>query len=235
LRPFATIAEQGETTMTAGTLRPRLLIKIALVLVVLAGLGFLFMRTVTGTRAEPYTVPGESLRNWRIVLEPASAGSEPLLALRPPPDLVTGLFGQVFKRVMESMNAPEAPGIPLLLKGEFDRAFAGRVTPAALAASAREAGLDAAPLVPLCLGHRRVSEVSSTKQLYFVLFDAPAFARFRTRIGALLGEGTPRSEFDPALLSPVLFIAVSESTFSYWLPLHVDPKTDCVAPIVTSP
>jgi hypothetical protein len=193
------------------------------------------MRTVTGTRAEPYTVAGQTLRNWTLLLQPASAASEPLLVLRPPPDLVSGLFGQVFKRAMESMNAPDVPGIPLVLKGEFDRAFAGRVTPAVLATTARKAGLEAGPLVPLCLAHRRVSEVGSTKQLYFVLFDAPAFARFRTGIGALLGDGTSTAEFDPAQLSPVLFIAVAESTFNYWLPLHADPKTDCVAPIVTTP
>jgi hypothetical protein len=225
--------------MTAGKLRPKLFIKIAIALGVLTGLGFLFLRTVTGTRAEPYTVAGQSLRNWTLVLEPASplsSAAEPLLWLRPPPDLVRGLFGQVFKRAMESMNAPEVGGIPLVLQGEFDRAFAGRVTPAVLMVAARDVGLDTAPLVPLCLAHRRVSEVSSTQQLYFVLFDAPAFARFRARIGALLGEGSaPRSDFDPAQLSPVLFIAVAESTFNRWLPLRADPKTDCVAPIVVSP
>ncbi len=212
----------------------RLLIKFAVALVVLTGLGFLFMRSVRGTRAQPYTVAPESLRNWTLAFEPAAGPGDPILVLRPPAALVSGLFHQVFRRAMESMNAPAAPAIPLLLRGEFDRAFAGRVTPEALLGAARDAGLDHLTLLPQCLGHRRRSEPGSTEQLYFVLFDAPAHLAFRERARGLLGGGVPLGDFDPAAQSPVLFIAVAESTFNRWLPLRADPKADCVAPIVTS-
>ena len=46
-----------------------------------------------------------------------------MLVLQPPADLVNGLFKQVFKRAMESMNPPAAAGIPLLLLEEYVRAF----------------------------------------------------------------------------------------------------------------
>ena len=60
-----------------------------------------------------------------------------------------------------------------------------------------------------------------------MLFDAPAFGRFRDRMATLLGSG-----FDPAAQSPVLCVAVAESTFGHWLPLRANPEKDCLAPIV---
>jgi hypothetical protein len=126
---------------------------------------------------------------------------------------------------MESMSAPKSPGIPLVLQSELDRGGA-QVAVETLVAAAREAGLESAPLQPRCLGRRRVSGPGATRQVYFVLFDAPAFGRFRERIATLLG-----SSFDPAAQSPVLLVAVAESTLGHWLPLRADPQKDCVAPI----
>jgi hypothetical protein len=215
--------------------RSKLLIKILLAVVVFTGLGFLFIRSVRDAGSEPYTVSGEHLRNWTLVLESTSDPRDPLLALRAPPGLANGIFRQVFLRVMETMDAPSDAVIPLLLQGEFDRAFAGRVTPDALMAAARNAGLDSSALVSTCVGHRRVSAPNITQQLYFVLFDSPAFDRFRAGVGSLLDvDPAARSAFDPGALSPVMFIGLSNSTVNSWLPLRADPKTDCVAPIATS-
>jgi hypothetical protein len=73
-----------------------------------------------------------------------------------------------------------------------------------------------------------------TRQLYFVVFNAPAFGRFREQIGALRDGGAVSSaDFDPAALSPVLIIAASEPTVGRWLPLRANVDIDCVAPIVT--
>ena len=86
--------------------------------------------------------------------------------------------------------------------------------------------------MPRCLAYRRVSEPGVTRQLYFVLFDAAAFERFREQIAALpASSAVPASAFDPAALSPVLIIGASDSAFNRWLPLRADPKTDCLAPI----
>lgn len=212
--------------------RSKALIKIAVALAVFAGVGFLFVRSVRNARSEPYTVERQRLRGWTVALEPASSPTDPMLVLRPPPELASGLFHQVFVRSMESLNASDSAAIPLVLQGEFDRAFAGRTTPDALAAAARSAGLDSAAMEPRCLAYRRVSAPGVIRQLYFVLFDAPAFGRFREQIGAMLdGGAASRADFDPAALSPVLFIAASDPAFSRWLPLRAEPGADCVAPI----
>jgi hypothetical protein len=210
---------------------PKAGVKVGVALVVLTGLGFLFMRSVRSTRAEPYRVQAEHLRNWTLALEPAASLREPLLVLQPPADLVNGLFKQVFKRAMESMNPPAAAGIPLLLQEEYVRAFAGRVTPEALLAAARRTGLDRSAPAPRCLAHRRASDSRANQQLYFVVFDLPEVATFRRQVAALAAGGVARADFDPDALSPVLFVAAAESSFERWMPLRADPKTDCVAPI----
>ncbi|MES1157490.1 MAG: hypothetical protein ABUL67_00195 [Haliangium ochraceum] len=211
------------------------LVKVALALAALAGLGFLFIRSARDTRSAPYTIGAADLRDWVLALEPASGPTAPLLVLRPPGRLASGLFHQIFTRAMESLNAPAAPAIPLLLRGEFDKAFAGRVTPDALLAAARGAGLDAAAFKPACLAYRRSSDAHATQQLYFALFESPAFSRFREQMGVLRNASpSERADFDPASLSPLLFVAAAETMFNDWLPLRADPKTDCVAPIVIS-
>jgi hypothetical protein len=207
------------------------LIKIVVTLAVLAGLGFLFIRSANSTRSAPYTVAGARLHNWTLSVEPATDPTRPLVVLRTMPEFASDLFGQVFARAGESLFAPTPPAIPLVLQGEFDRAFAGHATPETLLAAARAAGLESVTFEPRCLGSRRVSAPGVTRQLYFVLFDAPAFAQFRDQIGALAGG---RGDFDPGALSPVLIIGASDPSFGSWLPLRADPKTDCVAPIVTS-
>jgi len=210
---------------------PKLAIKIGVAVVAVAGLGLLFARSLSSTRSEPYPVAPEHLRNWTLTLESAAGPREPLLVLRPPADLVHSLFNLLFKRTMESMNPPAAAGIPLLLRDEYERAFAGRVTPEALLGAARAAGLDRITPVPRCLAHRRESDVRANQQLFFVIFDLPEYARFRQQAAALLGADPSRANFDPDAQSPILFIAVAESTFQRWLPLRADPKTDCMAPI----
>jgi hypothetical protein len=193
---------------------------------VVGGLIFILVWSARTGRSIPYTIDGESLRHWTLDLNRASGPNHPVLVLRPTADFTSDLFNQVFKRSMESMNAPSSPMIPLLLQGELDSG-GGQLTPQALLSAARDAGLGSAPLQPRCLGYRRVSEPGSTRQVYFVLFDAPAFGRFRDRIATLLPSG-----FDPAAQSPVLFVAVADSNFGDWLPLRANPQEDCVAPIV---
>jgi hypothetical protein len=121
------------------------------------------------------------------------------------------------------------PFVPLLLQDEFNRSFAGRTTSGELLAAARAAGLEKATFEPRCMGYRRDSAPGVTRQLYFVLFDAPAFIQFRQQIAPLAG---PETGFDPASLSPVMFVGASDAEFNRWLPLRVNPDADCVAPVV---
>jgi hypothetical protein len=206
-------------------------VKVGVAVVALAGLGVLFMRSMSSTRSEPYTVPAEHLRHWTLAVEADAGPRGPMLVLRTSEDLVNGLFNQVFKRAMESMNPPSAASIPLLLPEEYQRAFAGRVSPEALLAAARAAGLDRISPRPRCLAYRRYSEPRLNQQLYFVIFDLPEYARFRQEAAALLGGGPARAAFDPDAQSPILFVAAAESTFQRWLPLRANPQVDCVAPV----
>jgi hypothetical protein len=158
-------------------------------------------------------------------------GSQPndaILMLRPPSALSTDLFDQVFKRSMESMQAPETAGIPLVLQGELERAGA-KISADELLNLARQAGLETTPPVPHCMAHRRAPEPDARQQLYFAMFDSAPFESFRRTLADRLGPS-----FNMDLVSPVVFVGVVESPLRRWLPLHPDAKKDCVAPIEIS-
>jgi hypothetical protein len=202
-------------------------VKIAVALVAVAALGFVFMRSVRSTRAEAYSVPRDSLRSSSLAVSEGSDPTAPVLMLRVSGSLPAALSRQMFSRLMESMTYPPAAEIPLVLQGEYEHELRGRTTAEALLAAARGAGLDAEPLQPRCLAHRRISTREGTRQIYFLLFDWPAFDRFRAQVGALAGGGG----FDPQALSPVLIVGGTDQMFGTWMPLRADPKADCVAPI----
>ena len=200
-----------------------LIVKLAIGLVALTAFGFLFMRSLQDARATPYTVAQQHLSKWTLALEPASGADDPLLVLRPVPELAAGIFRQVFARAMESLNAPVGPAIPIVLRGEFDRIVGDQLSRDALVAAARSAGLETAMITPKCLVHRRRSEPGLTKQAYFLLVDAPAIVDFRRRLG-----------LDSNAMSPVLFVAGAGSDLNEWLPQRVNAETDCLAPVEVS-
>jgi hypothetical protein len=211
------------------------LLQVAAAIAVAASIGFLFVRSARNARAEPYTISPEHLRGWTIVRDDAPDASGVIVALRPPQRLAPQLFQQVFTRAMESLNAPAAAAMPLILHQEFEQAFRGRVEPDALMAVAREAGLEDALVEPVCLAHRRESQPGVTRQLYFAVFRVPAFHAFRLKAAALLNQsGSASNAFDPEALSPVVFVGASDAGFRRWLPLPKDVQADCVAPIATS-
>jgi hypothetical protein len=203
-------------------------VKVLVALAVFAGLGLMFWRTVHSARGQAYVVPQAHLRPWTISVEMGSQPNDPILMLRPPSALTTDLFDQVFKRSMESMQAPETAGIPLVLQGELERAGA-RISADELLALARQTGLEATPPVPLCIAHRRAAEPDARQQLYFAMFDSAPFDAFRRTLAERLG-----ANFNIDLVSPVLFVGVVESPLSKWLPLRPNAKKDCLAPIEVS-
>lgn len=201
-----------------------LLVKLALGTVALGVFAVLFMRSLDDTRTEAYTVPRANLQTWTLALEAAPRPNDPLLVLRPSPDLANGLFKQIFARAMESLNSPSAPSIPLVLRGEFDRDVGDQLTPEGLLAAARTAGVEAAAPSPRCLVHRRISEPGGVRQAYLVFFDAPSIAPFRKQAG-----------LDPDALSPIMFVAGAGTDFNSWLPQRVNAEADCLAPIEIAP
>jgi hypothetical protein len=207
-------------------------IKILVALVVLAVLGVLFIRSVHDARSAPYTAERVHLRNWTLAFEAQTSATAPILVVRPPAELVSSVFRQLFSRAMESFNMPTVPGMPLVLQGEYELALASRFTAEALLAAAREAGLESATFEPRCLAYRRHSEPRATRQLYYLLFESREFTSFRDRLAAgSAPEGG--AAFDPEALSPVLIVAASDAAFHRWLPIRADPDSECVAPIDT--
>lgn len=197
-----------------------LLIKIAAGTAAISIFAVLFMRSLEDTRSAAYTVEPAHLQTWTLALDPASAANDPLLVLRPAPELATGIFKQIFSRAMESLNSPTSPSIAVVLRGEFDRLVGDQLPQEAMLAAAKAAGVAAAAPSPRCLVHRRISDPGGVRQAYLVFFDAPAIARFRRQIG-----------LDPDALSPVMFVAGAGANVNSWLPQRINADTDCLAPV----
>jgi hypothetical protein len=210
----------------------RLLIKFLIVVAVVAAIGFAFVRSVRSTREAAYLIEPAHLKSWSFSIDPGNAPTSALLSIRPPREMAATLFRQLFTRHAESFNGPTQPFVPLVLQDEFNRSFAGRVTSGELLERARKAGLEVGAFSARCMGYRRDSAPGVTRQLYFVVFDSPAFTQFRDALAAIALSG---SGYNASALSPVMFVAASDANFNQWLPLR-SVDSDCVAPIsVESP
>jgi hypothetical protein len=196
-------------------------LKVLIAVAILAVVGYLFVRSATNTRGEPYEMQSAHLANWTLAADAAQDAEDAAIALRPPAELPLNLFRQLFRRQMESLSTPTAPGIVLARRTELPSSMA----PPQLLSLAREAGLERATLTPRCVGYRRLSARGVTRQLYFVWFAFPEFDAFRRRLAAIAGP-----QFDPAALSAVMLTA-AEPGFEGWQPVVVDEAADCVAPI----
>jgi hypothetical protein len=119
--------------------------------------------------------------------------------------------------------------MPLVLHDELDPRLRTTLTPDALLALARDSGLESAAPVPRCMAHRRISAPGVTRQMYFVLFELPAFEAFRQKLADRVREAG--GTLDAAAVSPALIIAASDPLFSQWQPLRADADQDCFAPI----
>jgi hypothetical protein len=208
------------------------LIKVAVALVALGVLGVLFVRSARSVRAEPFEVARDRLARWTLEIDPEPNASGIVLALRPQRELASALFNQVFARAGESLNSPIPAEMPLVLQSEVNGRVAGTLAPEALMAAARAAGLESATFEPRCMAHRRVSQPGMTRQVYFLLFEWPAFDEFRRQLAQRMRDtGGSASALDPAALSPVVIVAASDAAFSRWLPLRANADEDCFAPI----
>lgn len=197
------------------------LIKVAVALLLLAGVGLLFIRSVKDARAEPYVIAARHLQGWTLGIDTAADSQGSVVSLRPPPEMPMNLFRQLFSRQMESMGTPSEPGIPLTLRQELPP----MVTPEQVLELAQAAGLEKAAITPACVGYKRVSAMGATRQLYYVRFSVAGFEGFRSRLGALAGP-----DFKPAALSPVLMMA-AQPDFTGWMPIGPDAKGECIAPV----
>ncbi len=204
--------------------------KLGLVALILVGVSWLFLRSVRETMSEPYVVDRAALTGWRLVLTEPPQAAVALLALRPPEQLAAGLFRQIFQRTMESMTAPGAATLPVVLQREYLGRLESVLPAEEILAMARQAGLEQARLEPVCLGVKREPDAGRSRQLFFVLFETPAFDRFRQEVARLAGE-RGADTFEPEALQPILAVAASDPDFARWWPLAVSRTADCQAPV----
>jgi hypothetical protein len=212
----------------------RILIRIAVVAAILAGFFYLFIRSARDVLAEPYVVDRQQLEGWTLALETPATPTSPILVVRPSQAFGNGLYKQIFSRMMESMSSSTAGGVPVILSGEYELALAGHYSPEALLQAARTAGLESAEFTPVCVSARRVSEPGGTRQVHFVIFNAPAFVAFRTKIGHDSQPSPDAGAFRATSLSPVLIVAATDPNFDRWLPISATAAQDCVAPITVN-
>jgi len=205
-------------------------IKIAVGATAILVLGLLFVRSALNVQSAPYTVTSSHMTPWTLALETPSSPSGALLVLRPPQELATDLFGQIFSRMSESLTGPNPVAMPLLLRGEVDRSLPD-ATPDALLALARETGLEATAPAIRCLAMVRISQPGVTRQMYAALFDAPAFQAFRQAVRQRWPASGTGPAFDPAALSPAVIVAATDANFDSWYPIRMQPESDCLAPI----
>ncbi len=206
-------------------------LKAGLVALLIVGVPWLFLRTVQNTIAEPYIIDDASLSGWTLALAEMPPPSHALIALQPPGGLVPDLFQQIFHRTMESMTTPGRPAMPVVLQSEFVTALREVLSPEEILKAARQSGLQEARFDPVCMAVKRKPAAGRTRQLYFVVFEAPAFLRFRQALQRLYVGGGGAESFDPAGLELVLQVASSDADFAGWWPLDVDRTIDCRAPL----
>jgi len=208
------------------------LFKVIIALVAVGVLAVLFVRSARNTRSQPFTIARQDLTGWTLTVSSDGDSFGSLLSLTPKETLLRPLSRELFARMGESLHYPQA-AMPLVLGSEFTRAMAGVLTPETLLSAARDAGLESATPQPRCMAQRRISSPGVVQAVFFVVFDVPAFSKFREQIAQRLGAaGRDPSLFEPMALSPVLIAADLDGTFSRWMPLRADPSVDCFAPVV---
>jgi hypothetical protein len=83
-------------------------LKALVAVVILAVVGYLFVRSATSTRGEPYEIQAAHLTGWSLAADSAQDAEDAAISLRPPAELPLNLFRQLFRRQMESLSTPES-------------------------------------------------------------------------------------------------------------------------------
>jgi hypothetical protein len=216
----------------ARTLRQKRLLKLTMAAIAVAVFGLVFVRSLKRTAAEPYVVSQAMMTQWELALAPPDDRNAAILSLRSPLNSARGLFDQIFQRSMQSLMAQDPPLVPVVLVSEFNVALRRVFSDVDLLNQAERLGLATASFTPVCLAVRREQHDGRPRELFYILFDAPAFGRFRDELGRLFVErGGERGTFDPTALSPMMMVASTDSDLASWMPLQADRDGDCRAPL----
>jgi hypothetical protein len=212
------------------TSRKQLVVRVGLVLVAVLVLAWLFITTIRNTNSAPYEADASQLTGWQVV---PGQGSEPgVAALALPSQFSAELFRQLFERTMQSLVAPTRPVVPLVLTSEYADSLQGVHSVDNIMNIAREAGLETARFEPVCVAERTDSAPGRTSQVFFVVFESPAFSQFRANLMPTQPEhGGTGAPYQPAALRPILMVASTDRDFGRWWPLRFNQQEDCQAPV----
>lgn len=178
------------------------------------------------------TLSASAFANWPIIV---SDGTDPwIVALAPPAGIMATLSAEVTRRAGRPLFAPPHPGVPLVLRTEFDEALQGVYGTDSVLRMAHDVSVDATRLQPVCLAHRVSNGPSGRAEIFFVPFESPEFWQLRADLTPIEPEHAGVGVYDPSTLSPILIVGATDANFDRWWPLPFDAATDCVGVVAMS-
>jgi hypothetical protein len=194
---------------------------------VLVAVGALVWILGQGFGGHPFVLPVSSLSNWTLVV---SDGTDPwIVAAQPPASLSSDLLREVTTRTGRPLTPPRHPGLPLVLRSEFDDALQGVYGVDEVLRIARDAGVDSATFQPICIARKVSGSGSAQSELYFLALDSPAFNQMRIDLTPTQPEHAGIGMYDPTTVTPVLVIGSTGNTLDDWWPMTVNRPVDCQA------
>ena len=174
----------------------------------------------------------EAFASWPIIV---SNGTDPwIAALAPPQEVMATLSAEVTRRAGRPLVAPTHPGLPLVLRTEFDEGLQGVYGTDSVVRMARDAGVDTAHLQPLCLAHQVRDGANGRAEIYFVPFESPEFSQLRLDLTPTEPEHAGVGIYEAGTLTPILIIGTTDENLERWWPLRFNAASDCVGTVATT-
>jgi hypothetical protein len=173
----------------------------------------------------PYQVDEELLTGWTLAAAPP--GDPAVVEAKPPARLLEDLFRQVSRRSDHTLVAPARAAVPLVLAGEYSDSLQGVLSVEDILSVGHDVGLDDVRFEPVCIGERHRESANVSEELYFAVFEAPQFDKFRFELTPLFPEHAGSGVYDPPALRLILAVAATSKDFDHWWPLGINPQQDC--------
>jgi hypothetical protein len=173
----------------------------------------------------PYRIDEELLTGWTLAAAPP--GDPAVVEAKPPARLLEDLFRQVSRRSDHTLVAPARAAVPLVLAGEYSDSLQGVLSVEDILSVGHDVGLDDVRFEPVCIGERHRESANVSEELYFAVFEAPQFDKFRFELTPLFPEHAGSGVYDPPALRLILAVAATSKDFDHWWPLGINPQQDC--------
>lgn len=205
-------------------------LKIALAAV--AGFVLVFLGARAIRARMPYRVDEALLSGWTLAAAPP--GDRAVVEVKPPMRLLEDLFQQVSRRTNEPLVAATRASVPLVLEQEYTDSLQGVLSIEDILSVGRDVGLESVRFEPVCIGQRQRPS-GEPSVVFFAIFEAPNFDRFREELTPLFPEHAGSGVYDPPAVRLTLTIAASEKDVTRWWPMFVDARTGCRASLRARP